>query len=131
MWQYLIPAAAGLGGSALEYLGGAEDRKRDRQLWDWMREDRNRLIKQMDQPVFNPYGVAAAGRRGIAQQVQGRGSQIDRTLGLDTGEGQGALWGGMLGDQYDLLTRAIMEEAMARSRRNTQIGTNLLGMGVQ
>ena len=121
------PVIGELGGSLLQGLAG--ESKMDKMRRRYARQGGDMLLGMRGKEIYDPYQVSAFGRRSIASGAKSRGAQIDRSLGLDTGQGQGALWGGMLGDEMALLMKAMTNERLARSQRDLGIGQSLLSMG--
>lgn len=113
------------GEGLLGWLGGKGDRddeeERYQQAW-------NMLMGSTQGEPFDPNAVLANSKRAIASDVSDVGNQIDRTLDLDSGQGQGALWENILGRQYGTAANLFMNRDSEKWRRNYDVASQLLGI---
>jgi hypothetical protein len=113
------------GGSALlGWLGGRGRRNKAQEDYErgW-----DRLAGTADDEPCDPWTIMAAGRRSVASDVAARGAQVDRELGLDTGQGKGALWADLLSRQSAMLPGLLRERDLEKYRRAYDVASQLFG----
>ena len=112
-------AASGILGYGLDYLLGAGKRKQHK-------KDRKGLEGMIGKEVFNPYRVNNIGLNSVREDTRRYGDVIDRSIGLDTGQGMGALYSQTLGSRMGSLSQLVAQAERARSERDAQIRMALL-----
>ena len=117
-----------LGGGILSWLGGRGKEKRLRGQYEG---DRGMVKGMMGKQPFDPYSIAAMTRRYTAGDRQAMGGAFDRRMGLDTGQGQGALAEQMLGGNRDMLARLMEQSKMAQFGRDSDLARMLFGASSQ
>ncbi|HET6455518.1 MAG TPA: hypothetical protein VFI02_14025 [Armatimonadota bacterium] len=87
--------------------------------------DRGRLEKLYDEDVFDPLAIDAASRNAIYDDVRALGGKIDQDIGLDTGTGRGVLYEKMITTRRKALVDMMLNAALAKSQRKTDIASTL------
>jgi hypothetical protein len=114
-----------LGSSVAGWLGGRGRYNEAEEDFDAAKAN---LAKTADDEPFDPYQLFAQGRRAIGADVTARGNQVDDTLGLDTGQGQGALWGELLKDEYGMAADLFAQRDLEKYRRKGDVASQLFTM---
>jgi hypothetical protein len=110
------------GGSILDWFGGKGRRDKAEREYQGAKDT---LWGTVDDQPFDPWQIQAAQKRAVAPDVRALGAHMDRRLGLDTGQGQGALWGEVLDRQYGKLPDLLMTADMEKYRRAWQVASQL------
>lgn len=112
----LIQLGGGMLGGLLDDTG-----KRRKEALRGIGQSDARLGGMMGQMPYDPYQVAALGRRSIAADTQAIGNRMDKMYNMDIGSGAGGLWGGMLGQQQALLGQNMVGAGMAKFGRDADL----------
>lgn len=116
---YVVAGAARGVGYLGRVLGGNSRQKKAQEEFD-----RNRASYETEagKDIYNPYGISNIATASIRGRSGELGGQIDTSLGLDTGQGQGALFGAELEKSREVLANLILgnEQGKSRNKLNFQ-----------
>ena len=118
-WGTVASAAGNVIGAGVDWFANRGKRKQHKQ-------DRRAIEGMIGKDVINPMRTANMGLNYIRDDTRKFGDIIDRNLGLDTGQGMGALYGRSLGLRLKSLSDLIALNDQLKGQRDAQLRMGLL-----